>query len=238
MEEYRPISLTSVVSKIVAKVIVNRLQLILPEVISPAQSAFIKGRLITDNYLIAHEVAYFIKNARHGRSVYGSLKLDMSKAYDRVEWGYLNLLLLRFDFEARWVSMIMNYVSSVRYAISINEKITDFFAPERCLRQGDPLSPYLFLLCSEWLSYSLSRLQLDRSMVGIKVSRRAPPVTHLMFADDCLLTFKVEERTAGTLSSLLRQYENISGQVINYNKFELVLSSNATEAMKVNSKIN
>ncbi|KAL9674428.1 hypothetical protein QQ045_030700 [Rhodiola kirilowii] len=84
MEEYRPVSLTSVVSKTVAKVIVNRLQRILPEVISPAQSAFIKDRLITDNYLIAHEAAHFIKNARHGRSVYGSLKLDMSKAYDEL----------------------------------------------------------------------------------------------------------------------------------------------------------
>ncbi|KAL9681050.1 hypothetical protein QQ045_012831 [Rhodiola kirilowii] len=111
-----PLSLTSVVSKTAAKVIVNRLQRILPEIISPAQSAFIKGRLITDNYLIAHEVAHFIKNARHGRSVYGSLKLDMSKAYDRIEWDYLKLLLLRFGFEDKWVTMILNYVSSVRYA--------------------------------------------------------------------------------------------------------------------------
>ncbi|KAL9684752.1 hypothetical protein QQ045_022193 [Rhodiola kirilowii] len=67
MEEFRPISLTSVVAKTVAKVVVNRLQQILPEVISPEQSAFIKGRLITDNYLIAHEAAHHIKNTRYGR---------------------------------------------------------------------------------------------------------------------------------------------------------------------------
>ncbi|KAL9680996.1 hypothetical protein QQ045_012777 [Rhodiola kirilowii] len=98
--------------------------------------------------------------------------------------------------------------------------------------QGDPLSPYLFILCSEWLSYNLSKLHLDRSMEGIRVSRRAPHITHLMFADDCILLFKLEDSTAETLSYLLRKYENLSGQVINYNKSELVLSPNATDAMK------
>ncbi|KAL9671942.1 hypothetical protein QQ045_009516 [Rhodiola kirilowii] len=232
MEEFRPISLTSVVAKTVAKVIVNRLQQILPEIISTAQSAFIKGRLITDNYLIAHEAAHFIKNKRYGRKGYGSLKLDMSKAYDRVEWRFLKLILLRFGFKENWVNMILKYVSNVRYAVCINGKITSFFAPERGLRQGDPLSPYLFILCSEWLSYSLSKLQMEMSIDGIQISRNAPFVTHLMFADDCLLLFKVGDRTAEGLSSLLKKYESISGQVVNYNKSELALSPNVTETEK------
>ncbi|KAL9686042.1 hypothetical protein QQ045_023497 [Rhodiola kirilowii] len=234
MEEFRPISLTSVMSKTVAKVIVNRLQQILPEIISPAQSAFIKGRLITDNFLIAHETAHFIKNARYGRKGYGSLKLDMSKAYDRVEWRYLKLLLLRFGFEGKSVSMILKYVTSVRYSICINVKIMSSFVPERGLRQGDPLSPYLFILCSEWLSYSLSKLQMDRSLEGIKISRGAPYVTHLMFADDCLLLFKVGDNISASLTSLLKNYECISGQMVNYNKSELVLSPNVTENVRNN----
>ncbi|CAM8995780.1 unnamed protein product [Rhodiola kirilowii] len=232
MEDYRPISLTSVVSKTVAKAIVNRLQQILMEVISPAQSAFIKGRLITDNYLIAHEVAHFIKNKRQGKSSYGSLKLDMSKAYDRVEWKFLKAMLLSFGFEEGWVSMILKYVSSVRYTICINGRNTVEFIPGRGLRQGDPLSPYLFILCSEWLSYSLSKLEMDRCIEGIKVCLRAPFVSHLMFADDCLLLFKANMDTAGALATLLKNYETVSGQVINYNKSELVLSPNASEVLK------
>ncbi|CAM8926948.1 unnamed protein product [Rhodiola kirilowii] len=234
MEEYRPISLTSVISKTVAKVIVNRLQLILPDIISPAQSAFVKGRLITDNFLIAHETAHFIKNTRYGRNGYGSLKLDMSKAYDRVEWRYLKFLLLKFGFEDKWVNMVINYVSSVRYTVCINGKLTQLAVPERGLRQGDPLSPYLFILCSEWLNHSLLKLQMDRSIEGIKVSRRAPSVTHLMFADDCLLLFKVGATTAVVISSLLRHYERISGQAVNYNKSEIVLSPNIHEAVRNN----
>ncbi|KAL9674017.1 hypothetical protein QQ045_030282 [Rhodiola kirilowii] len=142
------------------------------------------------------------------------------------------MLLLRFGFEERWVNMIMNYVSSVRYAICINGKITSAIVPERGLRQGDPLSPYLFILCSEWLNYSLSKLQAERSIEGIKVSRGAPYVTHLIFADDCLLLFKVGDGTTESLSTLLKNYEHISGQVVNYNKSEIVLSPNVNDTIR------
>ncbi|KAL9669169.1 hypothetical protein QQ045_006712 [Rhodiola kirilowii] len=161
----------------------------------------------------------------------------MSKAYDRVEWRYLRFMLLRFGFDVSWVSMILKYVSTVRYAICINGNITPSFAPEWGLRQGDPLSPYLFILCSEWLSYSLSNLQVERNIEGIKISRGAPLITHLMFADDCLLLFKVSDSTADSMSSLLRNYERISGQIVNYNKSELVISPNVLESVKTEFQI-
>ncbi|KAL9686260.1 hypothetical protein QQ045_023716 [Rhodiola kirilowii] len=117
MEEFRPISLTTVIVKTIAKAIVNRLQQILLEVISPQQTAFIKCRLITDNFLIALESAHFIKNTRRGSQVFGSLKLDMSKAYDRVEWFFLRLILLQIGFDVNWVSKVMSFVSSVVYRL-------------------------------------------------------------------------------------------------------------------------
>ncbi|CAM8996214.1 unnamed protein product [Rhodiola kirilowii] len=124
MEEFRPISLTTVISKTIAKAVVNRLQTILPEVISPQQTAFVKGRLITDNFLIAHEAAHYIRNTKRGKQVVGSLKLDMSKAYDRIEWSFLKEMLIQLGFSMDWVGKIMRYVSSVRYCLRVNESIT------------------------------------------------------------------------------------------------------------------
>ncbi|KAL9671555.1 hypothetical protein QQ045_009124 [Rhodiola kirilowii] len=106
------------------------------------------------------------------------------------------------------------------------------FEPERGLWQSDPLSPYLFILCSEWLSHSLAKLERENKIKGIKVCRRASAVSHLMFADDCLLLFKAKDDTAEVLSSLLTKYEHISGQIINYSKSEIVLSPNAPASLR------
>ncbi|CAM8915895.1 unnamed protein product [Rhodiola kirilowii] len=232
MEHFRPISLTTVLSKTIAKAMVNRLQAVLPEVISPEQSAFFKGRLIMDNFLIAHEAAHFIKHAKHRRDVFGSLKLDMSKAYDRIEWGFLKSILLRLGFNENWVSKIMSYVSCTTYCIRVNDVITPVFIPQRGLRQGDPLSPYLYILCTEWLSYKLRQSHLSGSFPGLKIANRAPPVTHLLFADDCLLLFKLGKDTVTVIKDSLASYEKLSGQCVNYDKSELVLSPNASSDLR------
>ncbi|KAL9662891.1 hypothetical protein QQ045_027726 [Rhodiola kirilowii] len=203
MEEFRPISLTTVISKTIAKAMANRLQVILPEVISIQQSAFIKGRLITDNFIIAHECAHFIKKARKSKQVFGSLKLDMSKAYDRIEWRFLKLILIQIGFAESWVFRILNYISSVRYSLRVTDSITSMFCPQRGLRQGDPLSPYLFILCTEWLSSKLNALHMNGRFSGLRIARHAPPLTHLLYADDCLLLFKFENNTANTVYELL-----------------------------------
>ncbi|XP_042972927.1 uncharacterized protein LOC122304723 [Carya illinoinensis] len=109
--EFRPISLYNVSYKIVAKVLANRLKLILPDIISLNQSAFVPGRLITDNVVAAYETFHTMNSKIKGKAGFMALKLDMSKAYDRVEWSFLWAVMEKMGFASQWISLIMNYGS-------------------------------------------------------------------------------------------------------------------------------
>jgi len=149
--QFHPISLCIVVYKVTSKMLANRLKCILPEIIGENQSDFVPGRLITDNILITYECIHAIKR-KEGKQGLCPVKLDMHKAYDRVEWGFLEKIMIKMGFDARWVNLIMACVSSVRYTIRFNSMETDSITPTRGIRQGDSLSPYLFLIVAEGLS--------------------------------------------------------------------------------------
>jgi hypothetical protein len=137
-----PISLCNVIYKILSKLLAIRLKEVLPDVILPMQSAFVLGRLITDYVLVAYESVHAIKNKR-------SRAVITHKAYDRVEWIFLENMMRKLGFDERWVSLIMACVNYVRYHVRFNSEETEMLTPTRVLRQGDPLSPYLFLLCAK-----------------------------------------------------------------------------------------
>jgi hypothetical protein len=232
MKDLRPISLCNVVYKLISKVLALRLKGILNEIIAPNQSAFVPGRLITDNILLAYEVTHHMKNKRSGAVGLAALKLDMSKAYDRVEWDFLEQMMRRLGFDEKWIALIMKCCNSVKYRFKLNGSLTEEVVPSRGLRQGDPISPYLFLICSEAFSCLLNSAEEDGRLEGVRVAPNAPSFNHLLFADDSLILMTVTEGSAYQLQYILSLYEECSGQTVNIDKSAIVFSKNTKERDK------
>ncbi|KAA3475053.1 reverse transcriptase [Gossypium australe] len=229
---FRPIRLCSVVYKVVAKAIANRLQKIIDKCIDEVQSAFVPGRLITDNVLLAYEIMHTIKQKRTGKKGVMAVKLDMSKVYDKVERKFLEDVINKMGFACEWVELRKRCFSTVNYAVNINGKRGNLFKPSRGLRQGDPLNPFIFLICSEGLS-SLMRTATRQGLVkGAKASRRGPAISHLLFADDCILFGEASTEGAKILKGILKDYENCSGQCVNFSKSTIFFSPNTSEDRK------
>ena len=104
--DFRPISLSNVLYKLIAKVLANRLKPRLPQLISETQSAFMSERLITNNILVAHETLHHLKSKRFSKIGFMALKLDMRKAYDRVEWKFLEQIMQKMGFAPKWIQLI------------------------------------------------------------------------------------------------------------------------------------
>uniref|UniRef100_A0A803PJQ9 Reverse transcriptase domain-containing protein n=1 Tax=Cannabis sativa TaxID=3483 RepID=A0A803PJQ9_CANSA len=151
VRDFRPISLCSTIYKVMAKSIANRLKEVLPDFITHNQGAFLANRIIFDNILIANEIIIAINNRKNGKVGWAALKLDMEKAFDKVEWGFIHHLLIYLGFPNNIITLIINCISTVSIRHCINNCLSPPILPTRGIRQGNPLSPYLFLLVAEGL---------------------------------------------------------------------------------------
>jgi len=147
-----------------------------------------------------------------------ALKLDMRKAYDHVEWPYLQAIMTKLGFHQLWVSMIMRLVSTVSFSVLFNGDRLESFNPTRGIRQGDPISLYLFLLAAEGLSCLIKARIQSSNLKGIMVAPSAPVVSHLLFADDSLLFFRASTENAWEIHDVLQVYCRASGQQVNMEK--------------------
>ena len=133
----------------------------MPDIISESQSAFVPNRLITDNTTVAYEILHKMRMRRKGKVGQMAVKLDISKAYDRVDWNFLKGIMLKMGFNHRWVHLALEIVTTTSYSVLINGQPKGFITQSRGIRQEYPLSPYLFLLCAEGLSALLQKTLED-----------------------------------------------------------------------------
>ena len=155
-----------------------------------------------------------------------ALKLDMSKAYDRVEWEFLERVMKHLRLGVRMVSLIMSCISSVSYSVLLNVQPVGNIKPSCGLRQGDPLSPYLFLICAMGLQSLLTKAEVKGHIRGVAICRNGPKISHLFFADDSVLFCSAKEAECQKILDILAIYERGTSQKINHEKTNIFFSSN------------
>ncbi|XP_028069007.1 uncharacterized protein LOC114271593 [Camellia sinensis] len=203
--------------KIMKKEIVlsRRLRKVLPKIISEVQSAFFSGRCILDGVLIANEVVDWWKRSKKQGII---LKLDFEKAYDSVNWEFLYSMLTNFGFGEKWVRWMKTCISTARVSVLVNGSPTTEFSPMKGLRQGDPLSPFLFNIVAEGLNLLMSRAKEVGLIKGASIGPNDLRLSHLQFADDTIIFCEADVGEIIAIKRILRCFEVLSGLKINFHK--------------------
>ncbi|GKV35410.1 hypothetical protein SLEP1_g43679 [Rubroshorea leprosula] len=210
IEEYRPISLIGDVYKILGKLLANRLKKVLDQVIGKQQMAFISGRQLMDGVVIENEVVDEAKKKKRKSFLF---KIDFEKAYDKVCWKFLDCMMQKLGFCATWRRWIMECLRTSQVSVLVNGSPT---------RQGDPLSPFLFLIVVEGLNGMITTAVQKGLLEGVEVGSKGFKVSHLQFADDTILFGSATKQNVWAMKGIMRSFELVSGLKVNFKKSQLM----------------
>ncbi|RVW46135.1 Transposon TX1 uncharacterized 149 kDa protein [Vitis vinifera] len=220
--DFRPISLLGGLYKLLAKVLANKLKRVVGKVVSNSQNAFVRGRQILDASLIANEVIDSWQKRREKGLI---CKLDIEKAYDSINWKFLLKVLQKMGFGSKWVGWMWSCISSAKFSVMVNGVPAGFFPSSKGLRQGDPLSPYLFVVGMEVLDVLIRKAVEGGFLSGCNIrggSESPLHISHLFFADDTIIFCEARKDHLTHLSWILFWFEAASGLKINLAKSEII----------------
>lgn len=232
---FRPIACCNVIYKVISKILSNRLAAVLDGIVDKAQSTFIKGRLISDNIHLAEQ--FLRQYERKYISPRCLLKIDIRKAYDMVHWVFLEDVLRALNFPEKFCKWIMEWVATPAYSVALNGEVKGFFTGMQGLRQGDPLPPYLFVLCIEYLS-RLFTARIQGSEFNFHPKCATLKIMHLVFADDIMVMARGDLTSVTILSDILNEFGETSGLKANSLKSSLFLAGvYGTERRDIKEKL-
>ncbi|XP_028761232.1 uncharacterized protein LOC114719845 [Neltuma alba] len=225
LKDFRPISLCNVCFKILTKVLANRFKGVMNYLIRPNQCSFIRGRQGIDNIIIAQEAIHTMRTKKQADG-FVAIKVDMEKAFDRLDWNFIQFTLNSMGLDEGFVNLIMNCVSTATMNVLWNGVPSETFTPTRGVRQGDPLSPYLFILCMERLGQLIHTEVHEGRWKPLKLSANGPPFSHLFFADDLILFSEASQDQMEEIREIMRFFCEVSGHQINLQKSKMFVSRN------------
>ncbi|CAL1410408.1 unnamed protein product [Linum trigynum] len=231
ISQFRPISCCNFRYKIISKILASRMKKWLPGLVSEMKAAFTRGGMIQDNIIILHEILHQFKNHRNGDWDM-MIKLDMCKAYDLVDWECLDTILEAYGFLEKWRGWVNACIRTIKFSILLNGSPTESFFPTRGIRQDDTISPFLFILMSNTLSFLIDKALSRGEIRGIKLNQNCPRVSHCLFADDTVIFGKASVNEADHIQRILRHYGEVTGQEINASKSSIFFSKNTPEAIR------
>ncbi|GJQ89910.1 RNA-directed DNA polymerase, eukaryota, reverse transcriptase zinc-binding domain protein [Tanacetum coccineum] len=223
VSHFRPIACCNVLYKCISKIITNRIKSGLDKVVSMNQSTFIPGRSIQDNILLTQELLKGYKRKNGPQRC--ALKIDLQKAYDTVSWAFLEEILRQFGFHDQMVGWIMTRVSSSAFSICVNGQVHGYFKGARGLRQGDPISPYLFTLVMEVLNLIMIKNIEAEGNFKYHAGCKELKITHLCFADDLMVLCHGDSQSISIVKNSLNEFSNYSGLLPNLKKSTVFFGS-------------
>ncbi|GJR97187.1 RNA-directed DNA polymerase, eukaryota [Tanacetum coccineum] len=218
VKDFRPISLIGSMYKIIAKILANRLVLVLGDLVNEVQSAFIADKQILDGPFILNEIVQWCQLKKKQSLVF---KVDFEKAFDLVRWDYLDDIFRRFGFSEKWCYWIQSCLRSSRGSVIVNGSPTEEFQFHKGLKQGDPLSHFLFILVMETLHISFQRIVNAGMFKGIMLSPSLQ-LSHLFYADDVIFMGQWNESNLDTIVQVLECFHRASGLRLNMSKSKLM----------------
>ncbi|MCH79274.1 putative non-LTR retroelement reverse transcriptase [Trifolium medium] len=203
IQQFRPISLCNTLYKVVSKVMTNRIKDTINKVVSPHQTGFIPGRSIHENIVVAQEMAHSMRQLNG-----------------------------KVGYPTKWIDVVMTSVTSVRTNVKWNGERAEYFHPQQGIRQGDPISPYLFVICVDKLSHLITQGVHEGEWKPMRAGRNGPLISHLMFADDLILFAEANSSQMSVVLKILDQFCQLSGQQVSHEKTSIMFSKNVSSKIR------